>query len=152
MGRSRKSEDSVSSPAPRRSERIRKLAEEVQTPPPLLSPAPVSSLRKFQRKRSAGQQEEASIFDTPPPSHKKLKRKEKILMQEMRIEKMKEKLRKDKIILKAEKKARKQQSKDRLKSRVAAVMDNVSLSRKMTEDLPSASDYSDLESPDEGAR
>ena len=76
MGRSRKSEDSVSSPAPRRSERIRKLAEEVQTPPPLLSPGPVSSLRKFQRKRNAGQQEEASIFDTPPPSHKKLKRKE----------------------------------------------------------------------------
>lgn len=95
---------------------------------------------------------ETADIESDVSSSKKLKRKEKILMQEMRIEKMKEKLRKDKIILKAEKKARKQQSKDRLKSRVAAVMDNVSLSRKMTEDLPSASDYSDLESPDEGAR
>ena len=95
---------------------------------------------------------ETADIESDVSSSKKLKRKEKILMQEMRIEKMKEKLRKDKIILKAEKKARKQQSKDRLKSRVAAVMDNVSLSRKVTEDLPSASDYSDLESPDEGAR
>ena len=78
----------------------------------------------------------------------KLKRSDIILLREKKIEKMKEKLRKDKIILRAEKKARKQ---DKLKSRVAAVIDHVSLSRREIEDLPSASDYSDLDSPDEDA-
>lgn len=81
---------------------------------------------------------------------KKLRRKEKTLLRERKIEKMKEKLRLDKMMLKAEKKVRKQQGRDRMKSRVAAVIDNVSLSKRTTEDLPSASDYSDLESPDEG--
>ena len=81
---------------------------------------------------------------------KKQRRKEKILLRERKIEKMKEKLRLDKMMLKAEKKVRKQQGRDRMKSRVAAVIDNVSLSRRTIEDLPSASDYSDLESPDEG--
>ena len=72
------------------------------------------------------------------------------MLREKKIERMKEKLKKDKIMLKAEKKARKEE-KVRLKSRVAAAVDAVSLSRRMTEDLPSASDYSDLDSPEEDA-
>ena len=92
------------------------------------------------------------VEESDENSTRKLKRKEIILLREKKIEKMKEKLKKDKIMLKAEKKARKVE-KVRLKSRVAAAVDAVSLSRRqrMTEDLPSASDYSDLDSPEEDA-
>ena len=90
------------------------------------------------------------VEESDENSARKLKRKEIILLREKKIEKMKEKLKKDKIMLKAEKKARKEE-KVRLKSRVAAAVDAVSLSRRMTEDLPSASDYSDLDSPEEDA-
>ena len=90
------------------------------------------------------------VEESDENSARKLKRKEIIVLREKKIERMKEKLKKDKIMLKAEKKARKEE-KVRLKSRVAAAVDAVSLSRRMTEDLPSASDYSDLDSPAEDA-
>merc|ERR1712098_1043673 len=59
---------------------------------------------------------------------------------------------------KAEKKAKKKEEKRRLKSQVTAVLNNADLtsvgskkskSRRVVEELPSASDYSDLESPNE---
>ena len=75
VGGSRKSEISLSTSAPRRSERIRKLAQEVQTPDQSPSSS-TSTLKKLPRKRNAQQKEEASIFETPPPSIKKQKRKQ----------------------------------------------------------------------------
>ena len=90
------------------------------------------------------------VEESDENSTRKLKRQEIIVLREKKIERMKEKLKKDKMMLKAEKKARKEE-KVRLKSRVAAAVDAVSLSRRVTEDLPSASDYSDLDSPVEDA-
>ena len=78
-------------------------------------------------------------------------RKEKMHQREQKIQKLLKKQEMEKLLYKAEKKAKKKE-KARLKSQVSAVLSNVSLkqSRRSNDDLPSASDYSDLESPNEG--
>jgi len=85
-------------------------------------------------------------------------RKEKLLMREHKIQKLLKKQEMEKLLYKAEKKAKKKEEKRRLKSQVTAVLNNADLtsvgskkskSRRVVEELPSASDYSDLESPNE---
>merc|ERR1711915_369621 len=89
---------------------------------------------------------------------KVIERKEKLLMREHKIQKLLKKQEVEKLLYKAEKKAKKKEEKRRLKSQVTAVLHNADLSsnvskksksRRVVEELPSASDYSDLESPNE---
>lgn len=92
---------------------------------------------------------------------KKLKKREKLLLRERKIEKMVREGKMDKMLLKEgriAKKAKKRE-KEKLKSRVASVIDNVKITRTIQMSgssprsrdyqsyLPSASDYSDLDSP-----
>ena len=76
-------------------------------------------------------------------------RKEKMKLREAKIQKLMKKQEMDKAIYKAEKKAKK---KERLKSTVTAVNKVRKVKSRLSarEDLPSASDYSDLDSPHEG--
>merc|ERR1712096_26553 len=93
---------------------------------------------------------------------RKLKRREKLLLRERKIEKMLREGKMDKMLLKEGKIAKKakRREKERMKSRVASVIDNVKITRTIqmsgasprSKDyqpyLPSASDYSDLDSPE----
>ena len=89
-----------------------------------------------------------------------VRRKDKIQMREQKIQKLLRKQEMDKLLYKAEKKLKKKE-KVKLKSQVAAVLNSTQMSRKeprrlvsgrILEELPSASDYSDLESPNEGEK
>ena len=88
---------------------------------------------------------------------KTVNRKEKLLVREQKIQKLLKKQEMEKLLYKAEKKAKKKE-KERMKSQVSAVLNNVKISKEGSrrlvshdpDDLPSASDYSDLESPHEG--
>ena len=88
---------------------------------------------------------------------KSVDRKEKLFLREQKIQKLLKKQEMEKLLYKAEKKAKKKE-KERMKSQVSAVLNNVNISKKDSrrlvsqdhDDLPSASDYSDLESPHEG--
>ena len=90
-----------------------------------------------------------------------VRRKDKIKIREHKIEKLLKKQEMDRALYKAEKKAKKKE-KIRLKSQVTAVLSKTDLSSKrearrllsgrILEELPSASDYSDLDSPSEGER
>ena len=89
-----------------------------------------------------------------------VRRKDKIQMREQKIQKLLRKQEMDKLLYKAEKKHKKKE-KVKLKSQVAAVLNSTQMSRKeprrlvsgrILEELPSASDYSDLESPNEGEK
>jgi len=85
---------------------------------------------------------------------KKLKRREKLLQRERKIEKLMRDGKMDKALLKEAKSAKKSKKRDKekLKSRVASVIDNVKITRTIQRAreyqsyLPSASDYSDLDS------
>jgi len=90
---------------------------------------------------------------------KKLKKRERLLLKERKIEKLKREGRMDKALLKEGKlKKSKKREKEKLKSRVASVIDNVKITRTIQMSgtsprareyqayLPSASDYSDLDS------
>ena len=89
-----------------------------------------------------------------------VRRKDKIQMREQKIQKLLRKQEMDKLLYKAEKKHKKKE-KVKLKSQVAAVLNSTQMSKKeprrlvsgrILEELPSASDYSDLESPNEGEK
>jgi len=91
---------------------------------------------------------------------KKLRKRERLLLKERKIEKLKREGRMDKVLLKEGKslKKSKKREKEKLKSRVASVIDNVKITRTIQMSgtsprareyqayLPSASDYSDLDS------
>jgi len=91
---------------------------------------------------------------------KKLKRREKLLLRERKIEKLVREGKMDKVMLKEARSAKKskKREKEKLKSRVASVIDNVKITRTIQMPgssprareyqsyLPSASDYSDLDS------
>lgn len=84
-------------------------------------------------------------LETLKSVRKQLKKREKQLERERKLEKM--------LLLKENKIARKshRKEKERLKSKVALVMDKINLKRSINQEsyLPSASDYSDLDSPNE---
>ena len=90
-----------------------------------------------------------------------VKRKELIKLRDKKIMELVEQQEMDRALYKAEKKAKKKKEKRQLKPQVTAVLskDDLSSSRKearrlasgrILEELPSASDYSDLDSPNEG--
>ena len=93
------------------------------------------------------------------PAAEGVKRKELIRMREKKIKELLEQQEMDRALYKAEKKAKKKE-KIKVKSQVTAVLSKADLSSKrearrlvsgrILEELPSASDYSDLDSPDEG--
>jgi len=92
---------------------------------------------------------------------KKLRKRERQLLRERKIEKMVREGKMDKMLLKEGRisKKSKKREKEKMKSRVASVIDNVKItrtiqmagasprSREYQSFLPSASDYSDLDSP-----
>jgi len=88
---------------------------------------------------------------------KKLMKREKLLLRERKIEKLVREGKMDRVLLKEAKylKKSKKREKEKLKSRVASVIDNVKITRTIQMSgtsprqsyLPSASDYSDLDSP-----
>ena len=97
--------------------------------------------------------------DLEDPAAEGVKRKELIRMREKKIKELLEQQEMDRALYKAEKKAKKKE-KIKVKSQVTAVLSKADLSSKrearrlvsgrILEELPSASDYSDLDSPDEG--
>jgi len=93
---------------------------------------------------------------------RKLKRREKLLLRERKFEKLLREGKMDKVLLKEGKIAKKakKREKEKMKSRVASVIDNVKITRTIQMSgsssrsrdyqsyLPSASEYSDLDSPE----
>lgn len=103
---------------------------------------------------------ERKVMETEEdPAAEGVKRKELIRMREKKIKELLEQQEMDRALYKAEKKAKKKE-KIKVKSQVTAVLSKADLSSKrearrlvsgrILEELPSASDYSDLDSPDEG--
>ena len=106
--------------------------------------------------RKVMETEEAGVEESAAEG---VKRKELIKLREKKIKELLEQQEMDRALYKAEKKAKKKE-KIKLKSQVTAVLSKTELSSKrearrlvsgrMLEELPSASDYSDLDSPNEG--
>ena len=106
--------------------------------------------------RKVMETEEGSLAESAAEG---VKRKELIKLREKKIKELLEQQEMDRALYKAEKKAKKKE-KIKLKSQVTAVLSKAELSSKkearrlvsgrILEELPSASDYSDLDSPNEG--
>lgn len=106
--------------------------------------------------RKVMETEEVGVEETAAEG---VKRKELIKLREKKIKELLEQQEMDRALYKAEKKAKKKE-KIKLKSQVTAVLSKAELSSKkearrlvsgrILEELPSASDYSDLDSPNEG--
>ena len=107
-----------------------------------------------------GEAVERKVMETEEESAAEgVKRKELIKLREKKIKELLEQQEMDRALYKAEKKAKKKE-KIKLKSQVTAVLSKAELSSKrearrlvsgrILEELPSASDYSDLDSPNEG--